>query len=730
MQHNSFGKHDLLLPLNNEPLVRARREPHRNVSRNPDATAGEGQFLLDNSWQVECVTGDACEQLVAADLTDFLQRLDVVPATNAERKIRFQIGAVEEGFRIWSTPASVEVAAADAGSLWAALVHLENEMRAAGGPILPIGETKRVPAWEVQICPPAWGANFFVPDLTPEFLGDENFRAMAHNGINGMLLYGDFLAYATGTSIPELEHPNAEKHLSILREAVQRALPYGIRFYYVPVSPKLEANHPLFERCPGARGALLQRSIEIGQHIHCLCSSNEDALAYHADVMRKLFLNVPELGGIITIVGGESYYHCFMFPAHAAHGETSCPNCAGKLAEDVVANFLRVTADAVKQSQPDAHIMVWPYSAHGWSREPDQLSLIERLPKNTVFFTEVDKDQIYQKDGYTKAIWDYSVDFDGCSDRAVAQALACERNDLDIFIKTETAHGIELLHLPYVPCLGRSARKWQSVRTLRPRGVLQRWGFVGMFDSVAEKVGYEACWNPHFTPQQAIETIASRFMGEAAPQVVQAWNDFDRAVGHIPILVLGNYYIGPMFLGPIHPLPVWDGETPDAFRGHLYYLVEMEATFSNTYIQRRDDLTLHNVAQLHGVSLELLIKEFTAARDLSKEACQILDDIDTNALPSHQLDEVKEQHSLGEYLYRTFRTTLNTLLFLRDKEAGADRSTLQAVARDELHNSHAAQRIYEAAPWLNHRLRLDVGVPDSTGVLREKIRLLEEFLAQ
>jgi hypothetical protein len=37
--------------------------------------------------------------------------------------------------------------------------------------------------------------------------------------------------------------------------------------------------------------------------------------------------------------------------------------------------------------------------------------------------------------------------------------------------------------------------------------------------------------------------------------------------------------------------------------------------------------------------------------------------------------------------------------------------------------------MYDAAPWLNHRLRFDIGVPDSAKMIAEKVRLLEAFLA-
>ena len=52
------------------------------------------------------------------------------------------------------------------------------------------------------------------------------------------------------------------------------------------------------------------------------------------------------------------------------------------------------------------------------------------------------------------------------------------------------------------------------------------------------------------------------------------------------------------------------------------------------------------------------------------------------------------------------------------------------LARDEVENARAAGKVYEAAPWLNHELRLDIGVNDSLKMVAEKVRLLEAFLAR
>lgn len=727
MLHNSLHRRDLLKSMNAHPLCVKRRDVHRNVGRIDGLKPAANQVMLDGAWAVEASNNHSAERAVAADAEDFLGRMGVTLDPKATNKIRLEIGSRDVGFRLLVEQSRVEVHAADAASLWAGWVHLEHQMRAASGPLLVKGELEREPAWGVQIAPPTWGANLFVPDLSPEYLGDDTFRSLAHSGADGLFVYGDFLLYAANSRLKELNQPDAATHLRTLRDATERARDFGVKLYLVAVSPKLPSDHAVFEAHPAARGAQLAAGGD-SPNIHCLCSSDSDALGFHADVMGNLFQEVPELGGLVLIIGGESYYHCFMRAAGAGIGRTNCPKCDGKVAEEVIANLLKVTADAVHQHQPKAKIMAWPYSAqHFWSAEPHQLRFIDRLPENVALLSEIDKDQTIVRERYAKDIWDYSVDFVGPSDRIVAQANRCAQRDRELFLKTETAHGIELLHLPYVPSIQRSARRWQAVRALRPAGVLQRWGFIGMYDSVAECIGFAARWDPDFAPESSSAAIARLFFGDAAPTVAAAWKHFDHAVGHIPLLVTGGYYLGPMFLGPCHPLPTWQGPTPDAFRGSLYYLLEGEATFAKPRAPKRDDLT---VGQLGRIGAQPWVEdEFAAARDNSAAGYELLSKFDASKLPPHCRDELFEQQAIGELLYRTFCTTVNTIRFLRAKEKGGDnRASLVKIAKEELKNTRAARRIYEVAPYLSHHLRLDIGVNESVKMIDTKVKLLEEFL--
>jgi hypothetical protein len=740
MLHNSLFRRDLLQSMNRHPLIVARRDVHRHVAtRSGVKAAAATQVTLGGAWAVRAARKAAAEAAVAADAADFLRKLGVDLRDDAKNEVLLEIGSAERGFRIVASDTRLEVHAADANALWAGWVYVENYMRTAGAAVAPRVEVRREPAWDLQIAPPTWGANYAVPDLSREYLGDDTLRSLAHAGANGMFVYGDFLLYASGTRLAELNHAEADKHIATLREASERAAAYGVKLYYVPVGPKLAADHPLFARRPNVRGARLFKSPDQPPPaLHCLCASDDDALGFHADVFSNLFTRVPELGGVILIIGGESYYHCFMRAGGSAIGHTNCPKCEGKVAEAVIANLVKTTADAVKSANPQADVAAWPYSAHGfWSREPNQFDFIDRLPEGVALLSEIDKEQRVQRGGIEKYIWDYSVDFDGHSDRIVSQSVRCKQRGRELFIKTETSHGIELLHMPYSPAIGRSAQQWQNVRALRPRGVLQRWGFVGMFDSAAERVAFLARWEEDFQVAGATRAVARQLVGAtpAAEQLVAAWKHFDEAVHHIPVLTTGAYYCGPAFLGPCHPLPVWDpkGAIPDAFKGYLYYLLEHEPSLNDARTRQKDDLTFTATHQLGGVPATPVESEFSLARDAAAKGYELLRAIKTDGMVDGVRAEIAEQLAMGELLYRTFRATVNSIRFVRlIEEAKGDgekiRPVLVEIAKDELENALAAEEMYERTPWLNHELRLDVGMPNSLAMVREKRRLLEAYL--
>ena len=734
MMHNSIWIRDLLRNTNNDPLHRKRRDPHLGINFDDGVRCGRGEFRLEGAWGVSHGDAPGMAEL-AEDLADFLGKMGVEVSETGSHMFGLEMdGDIPKGeFRLSITPNKIEISSLDVGGLWAGAAYLEREMSARRGPVLSTGEITRKPSWGIQISQSPWGSNYLVPDLSPEYLSDDAFRLLAHYGINGMTIYGDILFFVKSGILPELDHPEHEENVKILRDATERAAKYGISLYWVPVLPKLAEDHPVFINHPEIRGSRLGTPPG-RKRIFTLCSSQEKSLAFYSEFWEGVFREVPLLGGLIMIVGGESYYHCYMRPAGEDLEDpkgTNCPHCRNMGAERVVADFAGNTSSAVHRVKPDAVVVAWPYSAFRWSSDFDQIGLIESLPGDVGLHSEIDKDHFMKKEGYTKRIWDYSVDFTGPSDRIIAQSRACRSRGLGFFVKTETALGLEAIHMPYVPCLNRLGEKWQNVMSLGPNGVLQAWMFFGMFGSRAEELGWWARWRPEVAVEEVLGTIASRDFGPAAERVLTAWELMSGAVSHLPCIP--PYFNGPWFLGPAHPL-LFDEGVPDEFMGALYFLQENEVSLSRARLDTMDSLVLESLPESPRSWLfnnetgeddwDAFMAEVDRSLKLSREAFESISPAGDMVLSRGDRARLCEEAAHVEFFYRTMLSVRNALGFLLAK-SGEERTPF---ARDELENARSATHLYEEAPWLDLSLRRDAGFPSSIRMLNAKIEILEKHL--
>jgi hypothetical protein len=402
-------------------------------------------------------------------------------------------------------------------------------------------------------------------------------------------------------------------------------------------------------------------------------------------------------------------------------------------------------ADAVHRTQPDAFVNAWPYNTDAWER-PDCLELIRRLPPSAGFYDQIDRNQAYQKDGYVKTIWDYSVDYIGPSDSIQARARLVKERDLDLFVKTETGIGLEVFQYPYVPAMQRLADKWQSVRSLSPQGVQQSWLFFGMFGSRAEELALWARYCPDVPRDDYLRAMAARDFGpQAVESVLCAWQSMSQAVGHIPCITLRTYYIGPSFLGPCHPLvPEQDAEVPDVFYGVLYYLQEGEETFSRARTEVRTSLVMDALPESAravgiqwpggGDGWEIVLREYRAAAALARNAWRTLVAARPLARTTADADHLEQESLLTELVYRTFVSCANTVAFLHARkrlEETRGRDTLkemQRIAGEERENALGAIPIYERAPWLDLAARTDGVFSPCRAMIAEKIAWIDGFL--
>ena len=309
MTINSFTLRSMFRRTNNDPMRRDRRDPHRWVCCDPMALADAGEFKLEGDWDIDCGaaepgTGDC----LWTDVADFLGRMQVVVRSGGKRRIEFRVAndLAERDCRYSFNPDRLLVEGGGSAGLWAGLAWMEQEMRLRRGPILPNGCWTRQARWRIQMCSSVWGSNYSVPDFDPEYLGDDSFRLYAHYGINVMMLHGDLLCYVKSDILPELSHPDYERHINLLRQAAARASCYGVRFNLHIESPKLKAGHPVFQSHPEVRGSGFEAAYD--GPVHVLCSSQEKTLAFYEETFGRMFQEVPELAGVSLIPYSESFF--------------------------------------------------------------------------------------------------------------------------------------------------------------------------------------------------------------------------------------------------------------------------------------------------------------------------------------------------------------------------------------------------------------------------------------
>ncbi len=752
--HNSLFIRDLLKRTNADPLRRERRDPHRLMAVDAGAEPAAGEIRLAGEWRV--VAAGPAGQELAADLSDFLGKMGVPVRPGARNVIEAAVDPGIEGrdFRFTCTDTRIRLEASCAAGSWAGVAWLEWEMRTRRGPIVPRGVFYRRAAWPVQISQGPWGGNYSVPDFSPEYLSDDAFRLYAHYGVNSMMIYGDLLCYVRSRVFPELDCGEYDANIAMLQDAARRAMRYGVQFSYLVVGPKLRVNHPLFQRLPDVRGTGLDSSRGVVDHLvpgdheskgslHVLCSEHPLTAEFYRETFANLFTRVPELAGLILIVGGESMYHCRMWDAH--RNTLPCPRCHALTTEKVVADLTGVVRQAVTSVQPKAWVGAWAYNTSGWDH-PDRLEMVRQLPDGVAVFHHVEKDQQHRKPGYTKHIWDYSIDFTGPSDNLREIARVTRERGLPLIIKTETGVGLEVFQFPYVPALQHLADKWERVRELKPSGVHQSWLFFGMFNSRAEALGLWAAYGGELGRDEFLRRLARRDFGpQAAGHVLRAWEEMSRAVQHLPVICLTIYYVGPSFLGPAHPLAVAkSGALPDVFHGHLFYLLEHEESFSHGPIdQARTCLVMDALPDARALGIQwegpgdgwdIILGEYQVAARQARAAWQHLQDAAAVVSAAADRANLREEALLTELVYRTFRSCAATIEFLSarqqlEKGDGSALEAMKAVARDERQNALDAVPLYRQAPWLDTAARTDGRFASCVDMIEAKVRLIDEFLA-
>lgn len=705
------------------PFYKELHTPHLKRFLPRPWTLNSGEILIDENWSLEAhgMAEDPGPFAVEELKTFFLDTAGVrLKEDDASRRIVLRVNGTAksrieaDSYTLNIAPNRIEINSPSPRGVLYGVYYLEQLMLERGIPAVKPMSVRRQPAFDIRMFGEVFGT-FTISGLRMDRpVSRDTYSALSRFGANATFTFVQLGDYLGSDVYPELANPDREKNLAELSRLAKMAKSVGVDLYLDAYNPKLPGDHPVFVAHPESKGAS-----QHGADIHCLCPSDPKALRYIADSWADVFRRVPELGGMVAIIGGEGFYHCYM---RTGGRTTDCPRCKNRTPEDVVADLTNAVFHAIRAVKPDAELLAWPYSAFIWSKEPYQLDLISKLDPAIQFVSEIDKDHIYHKDGYDKNIWDYSIDFLGPSDRYVAQREAIVSRGAKQCCKTETATAWEHTGVPYIPCMQRWGRRMEIIRSQKPESIYYAYDCTGFTRSRPEELAGRLSWLPNDGALGEIKKIAERDFGPAAPKVMAAWDLFSEAIGHIPYLTHG-YYKGPSFIGPGQPLVLRNENMPDEMLGRFFYLAENDLSEGSSCASMLRPIYTEDWNESPAGMADM-----EKALALWEEGVRVLRSAEVTD-PYRR--EYQRELDMAAYLEACFRSVvhMNQFFALRRQEMTPDvRSEMRRIVEAELVNARRALPIVRRNPSLDLAVRMDMDYPPLVKVIEAKIKVTEATL--
>lgn len=447
-----------------------------------------------------------------------------------------------------------------------ALFHLQRELLNRRGPFLKIGVESRCPKWSLRITSPLLHKPF--DDPADYLLYPESYLMnMARYGYNATYMYLNLFDYISPKTNPHLASTGWRTRLNALKKATEYLDKFGIRLFFHLNTLGLPANHKIFQNSPRMIGA---QTFEEGAY--CLCSSSQEVLIFYEVAAKQLFTDVPNLAGMVIIVGGECFLHCYTRPVPKTNSSTNCPRCCKRSPEDVISGAVNKFVRGINSANSNARILLWPYSGFSWGDLDTQARMLSKCDPKAHGLVTFEKDSWISVEGKKSYIFDYSIRQLGPSPRFTFLNKAARSENRAMLAKTETSQSIEILTVPRIPIMNRWAERYNRIRKAEVGGVHTTWRFYGFCGQRTDELVDYFAWAEKPDVEKCLAEIANRDFGPRAENLVlSAWKNFSEAFGHFPYsggMTGLPYFRGPFYIGPAHPF-IFDPNTlqnlPDCF---------------------------------------------------------------------------------------------------------------------------------------------------------------------
>ncbi|MEX1041657.1 MAG: hypothetical protein WDZ51_13545 [Pirellulaceae bacterium] len=365
---------------------------------------------------------------------------------------------------------------------------------------------------------------------------DALLKRLADHGVNGVWLHVVLRQLAPPSELfPEFGEGHRER-LAKLRQLARRAQGHGIKIYLYMNEPRAMPLNFFESRQE------LQGTVKGGDA--ALCTSVPAVRRWLSDSIESVFTAVPNLGGIFTITASENFTHCA-----SSFNEAGCPRCQHRTPAEIIAELNAALAEGVHKAAPEAHVFCWDW---GWARHGLAIDHIEAMPENTWLMSVSEWALPIDRGGVKTVIGEYSISGVGPGPRATTHWQAAQKRGLKTLAKLQVNNTWELSAVPYLPVLDLVAEHMENLVAHQVDGAMLSWS-LGGYPSPNLAIAQQFFDHPETTKEEALEQVARRYYGEAAPHVRAAWSKMSEGFRELPF---NNSYLyrGPQQVGPANLL--------------------------------------------------------------------------------------------------------------------------------------------------------------------------------
>jgi hypothetical protein len=723
------------------PFAVLSRDYFSRFSLDPAAVAESGEVAIDPRWRLVLPTGiDPLGRRMTEHLQTFLRdRMDLSLAITNETPANIgnlktpSIVLLDSGGGDPDTPESftirveedrITVQGDSPNGLRDGIVRLVDRIGFRETPILEAGNVVYRPRLPVRLGTVPSGGSY--KDLV--FFG---YNAVFYGG-------GDLYAFSQSDAIPELAARRVTGNLESSQAGLEELGNYGLKAYaFLNTRQKFPQDDPVFRAHPEIRGALTWSA----DGEYTLCTSHPLVRRYLRESVQGLFKSLPQLRGVVLIIGGEGFYHCHMRPHGVQKGHTNCARCEPLGAEAAVADLCNDLAEAIQEVSPNAKVVLWPYSAeHVWAKDRAAAGFLEKLKPGTALFTEIEKSEIVEKpQGVKKDIWDYSIDLIGPGPRAQQQIAACAKHQIPVYLKSEPELGFEAPRLPQIPCMDRWVDRAEALASCGANGAWVFPAFRPFYGMSTGEINKFLWWTPVPDREKLLPAFARRLAGgQAAGDLREAWKAVSDAIPFSP--ELPPYYTGPYYLGPMHPMCAnKDRPLPEVFYGRYLFQAEIKDSeglkkLPTFFTEPRGDV------KVFGESYRQMEEHLRQAATKIRQASPRVDD-------RHRLTFDAEAVPIL-WFYHTARTHANFYESCQIRDSLAPLLSKSSLSTDERQNAEKLMARWkevlvdeqtntaEALPLLQRDMRLDPyyggdhTFSHGEDMIQAKLAILQEEISQ